>query len=87
MKKIKVINVKTGKVSEITPFAWDMMKKTGRHKSFDIIDESGREKIKFTPTPSPSQTPSKKTKKNVEVETPIEKPESTIDETSESQIN
>jgi len=85
MKKIKVINVKTGKVSEITPVAWDMMKKTGRHKQFDIIDESGREKIKFTPTPSP--TPTKKTKKNVEVETPIQTPESTIDETSESHIN
>ncbi len=83
MKKIKVINVKTGKVSEITPVAWDIMKKTGRHKQFDIIDESGREKIKFTPTP----TPSKKTKKNVEVETPIQTPESTIDETSESHIN
>jgi hypothetical protein len=85
MKKIKVINVKTGKVSEITPVAWDMMKKTGRHKQFDIIDESGREKIKFTPTPTP--TPTKKTKKNVEVETPIQTPESTIDETSESHIN
>jgi hypothetical protein len=85
MKKIKVINVKTGKVSEITPVAWDIMKKTGRHKQFDIIDESGREKIKFTPTPSP--TPTKKTKKNVEVETPIQTPESTIDETSESHIN
>jgi len=85
MKKIKVINVKTGKVSEITPMAWDIMKKTGRHKQFDIIDESAREKIKFTPSPTP--TPNKKTKKNVEVETPIQTPESTIDETSESQIN
>lgn len=83
MKKIKIINVKTGKVSEITPMAWDIMKKTGRHKGFDIIDESAREKIKFTPTP----TPNKKTKKTVDVETPEQTPESTIDETSESQIN
>jgi hypothetical protein len=87
MKKIKVINVKTGKVSEITHVAWDMMKKTGRHKQFDIIDESGREKIKFTPTPTPTPTPIKKTKKTIDVETPIEKTESTIDETSESHIN
>jgi hypothetical protein len=85
MKKIKVLNVKTGKVSEITPVAWDLMKKTGRHKQFDIIDESAREKIKFTPTPTP--TPNKKTKKTVDVETPDQTPESTIDETSESQIN
>ena len=83
MKKIKVINVKTGKVSEITHVAWDLMKKTGRHKQFDIIDESGREKITFTQTP----TPKKPNKKTVDVETPIEKTESTIDETSESQIN
>ena len=83
--KIKVLNVKTGKVSEITPMAWDIMKKTGRHKGFDIIDESGREKIKFTPTPTP--TPNKKTKKTVDVETPEQTPESTIDETSESQIH
>jgi hypothetical protein len=80
MKKIKVLNVKTGKVSEITPMAWDILKKTGRHKGFDIIDESSREKIKFTETPTP-----KKAKKNVEVETPIdETTESIIDETTES---
>jgi hypothetical protein len=85
MKKIKVLNVKTGKISEITMVAWDLMKKTGRHKQFDIIDESAREKIKFTPTPTP--TPNKKTKKTVDVETPDQTPESTIDETSESQIN
>jgi len=84
MKKIKVLNVKTGKISEITPVAWDIMKKTGRHKGFDVIDESAREKIKFTPIP----TPNKKTKKTVDVEKPVdETPESTIDETSESQIN
>jgi hypothetical protein len=37
MEKIRIQNVKTGKVSEITKSAWDQLKRGGHSKNFDVI--------------------------------------------------
>jgi hypothetical protein len=39
MNKIKVLNVKTGKVSIMTKFAVDQLKKGGHFKSFEILTD------------------------------------------------
>jgi len=39
MNKIKVLNVKTGKVSIMTKFAVDQLKKGGHFKSFEILSD------------------------------------------------
>lgn len=40
MNKIKVLNVKTGKVSIMTKFAVDQLKKGGHFKNFEILSDS-----------------------------------------------
>ena len=39
MNKIKVLNVKTGKVSMMTKFAVDQLKKGGLFKNFEILTD------------------------------------------------
>jgi len=39
MNKIKVLNVKTGKVAVMTKFAVDQLKKGGLFKNFEILTE------------------------------------------------
>ncbi len=39
MNKIKVLNVKTGKVSLMTKFAVDQLKKGGLFKNFEILSD------------------------------------------------
>lgn len=39
MNKIKVLNVKTGKVSIMTKFAVDQLKKGGHFKNFEILSD------------------------------------------------
>jgi hypothetical protein len=40
MNKIKVLNVKTGKVSIMTKFAVDQLKKGGHFKSFEVLSDA-----------------------------------------------
>jgi hypothetical protein len=58
MEKIKVQNVKTGKVSEITKIAFEQLKKGGHAKNFDVLESGPKKEIKFNVT------------KQVEVEIP-----------------
>lgn len=46
MEKIRIQNTKTGQVSEITKTAWDLLKKGGRSKVFDVIPTQN-EPVKF----------------------------------------
>lgn len=46
MEKIRIQNIKTGQVSEITKMAWDLLKKGGRSKVFDVIPNQN-EPVKF----------------------------------------
>ena len=46
MEKIRIQNMKTGQVSEITKTAWDLLKKGGRSKVFDVIPTQN-EPVKF----------------------------------------
>lgn len=46
MEKIRIQNIKTGQVSEITKMAWDLLKKGGRSKVFDVIPTQN-EPVKF----------------------------------------
>jgi hypothetical protein len=40
MNKIKVLNVKTGKVSIMTKFAVDQLKKGGHFKNFEVLSDA-----------------------------------------------
>jgi hypothetical protein len=46
MEKIRIQNVKTGKVMEITKSAWDQLKRGGHSKNFDVVSNE-KPKIKF----------------------------------------
>jgi uncharacterized protein YjdB len=46
MEKIKVQNVKTGKVSEITKIAFEQLKKGGHAKNFDVLENAPKKQIK-----------------------------------------
>jgi|688.fasta_scaffold1285297_2 hypothetical protein len=50
MEKIKVQNVKTGKVSEITKIAFEQLKKGGHAKNFDVLENAPKKQIKFNVT-------------------------------------
>jgi hypothetical protein len=49
MNKVKVLNVKTGKVSMLTKFAVEQLKKGGHFKQFEIIDD--KSKVAAQPKP------------------------------------
>jgi hypothetical protein len=42
MNKIKVLNVKTGKVSIMTKFAVDQLKKGGHFKNFEVLSDAAK---------------------------------------------
>lgn len=44
--KIRIQNVKTGKVSEVTSFAWNTLKSGGKSKFFEILNKP-TEPVKF----------------------------------------
>lgn len=53
MKKIRIQNIKTGKVSEVTEIAWRVIKRGNQGKFFDII-EKPETKITFNAPPQPA---------------------------------
>lgn len=46
-QKIRIQNVKTGKISEVTQFAWNTLKKGGKSKFYEILNKPS-EPVKFT---------------------------------------
>jgi hypothetical protein len=59
MEKIRIQNVKTGKVMEITKSAWDQLKRGGHSKNFDVVsNEKPSIKFKVPPTASKPEQPS-----------------------------
>jgi hypothetical protein len=46
-QKIRIQNVKTGKISEVTQFAWNTLKKGGKSKYFEILNKPS-EPVKFS---------------------------------------
>jgi hypothetical protein len=49
MNKVKVLNVKTGKVSMLTKFAVDQLKKGGHFKQFEILEDKSTKAVKPIP--------------------------------------
>jgi hypothetical protein len=80
MEKIRIQNVKTGKVSEITKSAWDQLKRGGHSKNFDVIPTE-KKVVSFNveskepkePKESKEQTETTESKESTE-QTEIEKP-------------
>jgi hypothetical protein len=73
MEKVRIQNVRTGKVMEITKMAWEQLKRGGHSKNFDVIP-SEKPVIKFNvpkpePTIEPEQTSEETTSEPIE---PIE---------------
>jgi hypothetical protein len=64
-QKIRIQNVKTGKIAEVTQFAWNTLKKGGKSKFYEILNKP-TEPVKFS---APTIT------KPVVVEQPIAQPE------------
>ena len=54
MEKIRIQNIKTGQVSEITKLAWEQLRKGGQSKIFDVIPTQ-KQPVKFVvpTTPEP----------------------------------
>jgi hypothetical protein len=46
-QKIRIQNVKTGKISEVTQFAWNTLKKGGKSKFFELLNKAS-EPVKFS---------------------------------------
>jgi len=46
-QKIRIQNVKTGKISEVTQFAWNTLKKGGKSKFYEILNKPS-EPVKFS---------------------------------------
>lgn len=46
-QKIRIQNVKTGKISEVTQFAWNTLKKGGKSKFFEVLNKPS-EPVKFS---------------------------------------
>lgn len=56
MEKIRIQNVKTGKIMEITKMAWDQLKRGGHSKNFDVVSNE-KPKIKINvPELKPEKT-------------------------------
>lgn len=53
MKKIRIQHVKTGKVSEITPMAWEQLKANKSSRNFEIIESAEKTPIVFNEIESP----------------------------------
>jgi hypothetical protein len=66
MEKIRIQNIKTGKVSVITKTAWDLLRRGGNSKVFDVIPMAEKP-VKFN-------VPAEETKveTHIVVESPIE---------------
>jgi len=62
MKKIRIQNIKTGKVSEVTEMAWRVIKRGNQGKFFDLL-EKPESKITFA-------APKVETPKHIFVESP-----------------
>lgn len=81
-QKIRIQNVKTGKISEVTQFAWNTLKKGGKSKFFEVLNKPS-EPVKFS---APTMT-----KPVVEVEPTMAEPdqdiESELDAMDEPQSN
>lgn len=45
--KIRIQNVKTGKIAEVTTFAWNTLKKGGKSKFYEILNKPS-EPVKFS---------------------------------------
>jgi len=70
MEKIRIQNVRTGKVMEITKMAWEQLKIGGHSKIFDLIP-SEKPVIKFNvpqqePTIEPESTTDETTSETIE---------------------
>ena len=51
------MNVRTGKVSEITKIAFEQLKKGGHAKNFDVLENAPKKEIKFNvATPEPEHS-------------------------------
>lgn len=46
-QKIRIQNVKTGKISEVTQFAWNTLKKGGKSKFYEVLNKPS-EPVKFS---------------------------------------
>jgi hypothetical protein len=78
MEKIKVQNVRTGKISEITRIAWEQLKKGGHAKNFDVIENAPKKEIKFNvASPEPVQP-----EQTVVEETEVQKPKAKTKKTT-----
>ena len=75
-QKIRIQNVKTGKISEVTQFAWNTLKKGGKFKFYEVLNKPS-EPVKFS---APTVT-----KPVVEVEPTIVEPET--DQVIESELD
>lgn len=75
MEKIRIQNIKTGKVSVITKTAWDLLRRGGHSKVFDVIPMDKK--------PVTFEIPAEETKVETQivVESPIaEEPQSEMEE-------
>ena len=70
-QKIRIQNVKTGKISEVTQFAWNTLKKGGKSKFYEVLNKPS-EPVKFS-APKVAET------KIVEAEPIIDEPETNSD--------
>jgi hypothetical protein len=79
MEKIRIQNVRTGKVMEITKMAWEQLKIGGHSKIFDLIP-SEKPVIKFNvlkPEPTSEETTLEETTSEETKPEPIESTEPT----------
>lgn len=53
MEKVNVLNIKTGKISEIPRVTYEMLMKNGKRKEFDLIEKSKPAKSKPAPKSIP----------------------------------
>lgn len=56
MEKIRIQNIRTGRVMEITKMAWEQLKRGGHSKNFDVVTNE-KPSIKFNVPKSPEPEP------------------------------
>lgn len=56
MEKIRIQNIRTGRVMEITKMAWEQLKRGGHSKNFDVVSNE-KPSIKFNVPKSPEPEP------------------------------
>jgi len=71
-QKIRIQNVKTGKISEVTQFAWNTLKKGGKSKFYEVLNKPS-EPVKFS-APKVAETKIVEAEPTI-VEPVIEEPE------------